>query len=85
MDAIVDFVRGILPKDNFAPGSYYEVQKLVDYLCLQYQVIYVCIENFMITGEGMTTVRDIAFDENLAIRRQAEDFQFNINGCGTFR
>ncbi|CAN6978799.1 unnamed protein product [Brassica rapa subsp. trilocularis] len=29
VDAIADYVKGILPEDNVAPGSYYEVQKLV--------------------------------------------------------
>ncbi|WZY94934.1 hypothetical protein YC2023_067263 [Brassica napus] len=39
---------GILPEDNLAPGSYYEVQKLVAGLQLPYEVIYVCIDNCMI-------------------------------------
>ena len=42
VDAIADFVKGILPEDNVAPGSYYEVQKLVAGLGLSYQVIDVC-------------------------------------------
>ena len=48
VDAIADFVKGVLPEDNLAPGSYYEVQKLVVGLCLPYQVIYLCIDNCMI-------------------------------------
>ncbi|XP_013624193.1 PREDICTED: uncharacterized protein LOC106330231 [Brassica oleracea var. oleracea] len=48
VDAIVDFVRDVLPEDNLAPGSYYEVQKLVVGLGLPYQVIDVCIDNCMI-------------------------------------
>ena len=48
VDAIADFVRDVLPEDNLAPGSYYEVQKLVDGLGLPYQVIDVCIDNCMI-------------------------------------
>ncbi|XP_033146851.1 uncharacterized protein LOC117133895 [Brassica rapa] len=48
MDAITDFVKGILPEDNLAPGSYYEVQKLVAGLQLPYEVIDVCIDNCMI-------------------------------------
>lgn len=39
VDAITDFVRDILPVDNLAPGSYYEVQKFVVGFCLLYQVI----------------------------------------------
>ena len=48
VDAIADFVKGILPEDNVAPGSYYEVQKLVAGLGLSYQVIDVCSDNCMI-------------------------------------
>ena len=48
VDAIADFVKGILPEDNVAPGSYYEVQKLVAGLGLSYQVIDVCRDNCMI-------------------------------------
>lgn len=48
VDAITDFVRDVLPEDNLAPGSYYEVQKLVAGLGLPYQVIDVCIDNCMI-------------------------------------
>ena len=48
VDAITDFVKGILPEDNLAPGSYYEVQKLVAGLQLPYEVIDVCIDNCMI-------------------------------------
>ncbi|WZY87210.1 hypothetical protein YC2023_033594 [Brassica napus] len=48
VDAIADFVRDVLPEDNLAPGSYYEVQKLVAGLGLPYQVIDVCIDNCMI-------------------------------------
>ena len=29
MDAIIDFVKGILFEDNFVSGLYYEVQKFV--------------------------------------------------------
>ena len=36
VDAIVYLVRDVLPEDNLAPGSYYEVQKLVDGLGLPY-------------------------------------------------
>jgi len=46
VDAIADFVKGVLPEDNLAPD--YEVQKLVAGLCLPYQVIDVCIDNCMI-------------------------------------
>ncbi|KAL0668456.1 hypothetical protein Bca4012_031160 [Brassica carinata] len=42
VDAIADFVKGILPEDNVAPGSYYEVQKLVAGLGLSCRVIDVC-------------------------------------------
>ena len=48
MDAITDFVKGILPEDNLAPGSYYEVQKLVAGHQLPYEVIDVCTDNCMI-------------------------------------
>ena len=48
VDVIDDFVRGILPENNLAPGSYFEVQKLVVGLGLLYQVIDVCIDNCMI-------------------------------------
>ncbi|XP_056858427.1 uncharacterized protein LOC130507800, partial [Raphanus sativus] len=48
VDAIADFVKGVLPEDNVAPGSYYEVQKLVAGLGLSYQVIDVCRDNCMI-------------------------------------
>ncbi|XP_013624132.1 PREDICTED: uncharacterized protein LOC106330138 [Brassica oleracea var. oleracea] len=48
VDAIADFVKDVLPEDNLAPGSYYEVQKLVAGLGLPYQVIDVCIDNCMI-------------------------------------
>ena len=48
VDAIADFVKDILPEDNVAPGSYYEVQKLVAGLGLSYQVIDVCSDNCMI-------------------------------------
>ena len=48
VDAIEDFVRDVLPKDNLAPGSYYEVQKLVPGIGLPYQVIDICIINCMI-------------------------------------
>ena len=48
VDAIADFIKGVLPEDNLAPGSYYEVQKLAAGLCLPYQVIDVCIDNCMI-------------------------------------
>ena len=43
VDAIADFVKGALPEDNLAHGSYYEVQKLVAGLNLPYEVIDVCI------------------------------------------
>ncbi|WZZ75342.1 hypothetical protein YC2023_086712 [Brassica napus] len=48
VDAIADFVKGILPEDNVASGSYYEVQKLVAGFGLSYQVIDVCSDNCMI-------------------------------------
>ncbi|XP_056864315.1 uncharacterized protein LOC130511377 [Raphanus sativus] len=48
VDAIANFVKGILPEDNVAPGSYYEVQKLVAGVGLSYQVIDVCSDNCMI-------------------------------------
>ena len=48
VDAIADFVKGVLPEDNLAPDSYYKIQKLVAGLCLPYQVKNVCIENGMI-------------------------------------
>ncbi|XP_033148227.1 uncharacterized protein LOC103868691 isoform X1 [Brassica rapa] len=48
VDAIADFVKGVLPEDNLAPGSYYEVQKLVAGLNFPYEVIDVCIDNCMI-------------------------------------
>lgn len=48
MDAIANFVRGVLPEDNLAPASHYEVQKIVAGLGLRYQVINVCIDNCMI-------------------------------------
>ncbi|CAG7863763.1 unnamed protein product [Brassica rapa] len=48
VDAIADFVKGVLPEDNLAPDSYYEIQKLVTGLNLPYEVIYVCIDNCMI-------------------------------------
>ncbi|WZZ52503.1 hypothetical protein YC2023_052610 [Brassica napus] len=48
VDAIADFVKGILSEDNVALGSYYEVQKLVAGLGLSYQVIDVCSDNYMI-------------------------------------
>ena len=48
VDVIDDFVRGILPQNNLAPRSYFEVQKLVVGLGLLYQVIDVCIDNCMI-------------------------------------
>ena len=48
MDAIVDFVRGVMQEDNIAPGSYYEVQKIVAGFNLPYEVIDVCIDNYMI-------------------------------------
>ncbi|WZZ52222.1 hypothetical protein YC2023_052329 [Brassica napus] len=44
----IDYGVGILPEDNLAPGSYYEVQKLVAGLQLPYEVIDVCIDNCMI-------------------------------------
>ncbi|RID62779.1 hypothetical protein BRARA_E01827 [Brassica rapa] len=37
VDAIADYVKGILPEDNVAPGSYYDVQKIVAGLGLSYQ------------------------------------------------
>ena len=55
VDAIADFVKGILPEDNVAPGSYYEVQKLVAGLGLSYQVIDVCSDNCMIYGGRMNS------------------------------
>lgn len=44
VDAIADFVRDVLPENNFAPCSYYEVPKLVADLGLPYQVKDICIE-----------------------------------------
>ena len=41
-------LRGLLYEDNFSSGSYYEVQKLVDGLSLPYQMIDICINNYMI-------------------------------------
>ena len=60
VDAIADFVKDILPEDNLAPASYYEVEKLVAGLGLPYQMIDVCIDNCMIywrEDEGRTTCR----------------------------
>jgi len=48
VDAITDFVKDLSPEDNLAPGTYYEVQKLVAGLGLPYQVIDVCIDNCML-------------------------------------
>ena len=48
VDAIADFVIGVLPEDNLAPGSYYEAQKIVVGLNLPYEVIDVRIDNCMI-------------------------------------
>jgi len=48
VDAITDFVKDLLPEDNLAPGTYYEVQKLVAGLGLPYLVIDVCIDNCML-------------------------------------
>jgi len=48
VDAIADFVKDLLPEPNLAPGSYYEIQKLVSSLGLPYQMIDVCVDNCMI-------------------------------------
>ena len=48
VDAIADFVRGVMQEDNIASGSYYEVQKIVAGFNLPYEVIDVCIDNCMI-------------------------------------
>ncbi|XP_056864276.1 uncharacterized protein LOC130511354 [Raphanus sativus] len=61
MDAITDFVKGILPEDNVAPGSYYEVQKLVAGLQLPYEVIDVCIDNCMIYWRADETRNECKF------------------------
>ncbi|XP_024009926.1 uncharacterized protein LOC112085133 [Eutrema salsugineum] len=48
VDAIADFVKDILPENNLAPASYYEIEKLVCGLGLPYQMIDVCIDNCML-------------------------------------
>ncbi|XP_024013103.1 uncharacterized protein LOC112087314 [Eutrema salsugineum] len=48
VDAIADFVKDILPENNLAPASYYEIEKLVRGLGLPYQMIDVCIDNCML-------------------------------------
>ena len=48
VDAIADFVKDLLPEPNLAPGTYYKIQKLVSSLGLSFQMIDVCVDNYMI-------------------------------------
>lgn len=48
VDAIADFAKDYMPADNLAPGSFYEIQKLVSGLRLTYEMIDVCRDNCMI-------------------------------------
>lgn len=48
VDAIADFAKDYMPEENLAPGSYYEIQKMVSGLGLPYEMIDVCRDNCMI-------------------------------------
>ena len=82
VNAITDFVKDLLPEDNLASGTYYEVQKLVAGLGLLYQVIDVCIDNCMLFWREDSDRLTYKFYRKPGYRETSGRSQFHTNRCG---
>ncbi|XP_020876240.1 uncharacterized protein LOC110227178 isoform X1 [Arabidopsis lyrata subsp. lyrata] len=61
MDSWAELISEILPEDNLAAESYYEIQKLVSSLGLPSEMIDVCIDNYMIFWKNDDQLQECRF------------------------
>uniref|UniRef100_A0A1J3HIY2 Transposase-associated domain-containing protein n=1 Tax=Noccaea caerulescens TaxID=107243 RepID=A0A1J3HIY2_NOCCA len=61
MDGWADLIKDILPDDNVAADSYYEIQKLVFSLGLPSQMIDVCVDNCMLYWKDDDKLQECRF------------------------
>ena len=82
VDAIADFAKDYMPADNLAPGSFYEIQKLVSGLGLPYEMIDVCRDNCMIFGEMTAIWKHASGVESKDLRKRLGEKKFLTRECG---